>query len=292
MKGIILAGGTGSRLFPITKTVNKHLLPIYDKPMIYYPLSVLMLAGIRNILLITNPEDVDSFRRLFEDGSRLGISLKYMIQENPRGIADAILIGEEFIQNESVCVILGDNVFYGLDLTKILLQAQENKSGATVFGYPVKDARDFGVLEFGEDAQVLSIEEKPTKPRSNFAIPGLYFYDNKAVKIAKKLKPSARKELEITDLNREYLQRGELHGIQMGRGMAWLDTGTPHGLIKAAEFVEVIQSRQGFYIACIEEIAWRRGFIDENQLYELGKEMNMTEYGKYILSLLEGYSSK
>lgn len=286
MKGIILAGGTGSRLFPMTKAVNKHLLPIYDKPLIYYPLSVLMLAGIRDIMLISNPEDMDSFQRLFGDGSDIGVRLTYQEQQDPNGLADALLLGETFIGEDNVCVILGDNLFYGLDLTKILLKAQDLKKGAVVFGYPVKDPRPFGVVEFDGSGKVKSIEEKPDDPRSNFAVPGLYFYDSKAVEIAKQLKPSERGELEITDINKEYLKQGELHAIPMGRGMAWLDTGTPHGLIKAAEFVEAIQSRQGFYIACIEEIAWRRGFIDEDQLRQLGEKLKMTDYGKYILSLL------
>lgn len=287
MKGILLAGGTGSRLFPMTKAVSKQLLPIYDKPLIYYPLSVLMLAGIREILLITTPEDVDSFKRLLGNGSQFGLDLSYEVQIKPNGLADAFLLGEDFVGDDSVCVILGDNLFYGQDLTKILLEAKAHTQGATIFGYPVKDARDFGVIEFDENAAVISIEEKPEKPKSEFAVPGLYFYDSQAMKMAKELTPSKRGELEITELNKEYLKKGQLRAIQMGRGMAWLDTGTPHGLIMAAEFVEAIQSRQGFYIACLEEIAWRRGFISAEQLKDLGKELSVTEYGKYILSLVE-----
>lgn len=285
MKGIILAGGRGTRLYPMTQVISKQLLPIYDKPMIYYPLSVLMLAGIREILIISTPEDTPVYERLLGNGENIGISIQYKVQETPRGLADAFILGEEFIGNDSVCLILGDNVFYGQDLTRILNRAKEQKTGATIFGYPVKDARAFGVVEFDRNRKVLSIEEKPEYPKSNYAVPGLYFYDNRVVEIAKNVKPSKRGEIEITAVNNEYLKMGELNVLPMGRGMAWLDTGTPSGLLKAAEFVEVVQDRQGFYISCIEEIAWRRGFIDQEQLRVLGEKMKMTEYGQYLLSL-------
>lgn len=287
MKGIILAGGKGTRLYPMTKAVSKQLLPIYDKPLIYYPLSILMLAGIREILIISTPEDTPVYERLLGDGLQLGLELSYKVQEIPRGLADAFIIGEEFIGNDNVCLILGDNIFYGQDLTKVLNRAQENKNGAVIFGYPVKDARAFGVVEFDENRKVISIEEKPQKPKSNYAVPGLYFYDNKVIDIAKNIKPSSRGEIEITAVNNAYLELGELNVILLGRGMAWLDTGTPDGMLKAAEYVEAVQSRQGFYIACLEEIAWRRGFINEDQLREIGISLRMTNYGQYILSLLE-----
>lgn len=285
MKGIILAGGKGTRLYPMTKAVSKQLLPIYDKPLIYYPLSVLMLASIKEILVISTPEDVDLFRQLLGDGTKLGISITYKAQDSPKGIADAFIIGEEFIGKDSVCLILGDNIFYGQDLTRILDTAQKENTGATIFGYPVKDARDFGVVEFDKNYNVISIEEKPKNPKSNYAIPGLYFYDNRVIEIAKKIKPSARGELEITAVNNAYLSMNALKVGLLGRGMAWLDTGTPEGMLKAAEYVEAIQSRQGFYISCIEEISWRRGFISTEQLRSIGESLSMTDYGKYILSL-------
>ena len=269
----------------MTKVVSKQLLPIYDKPMIYYPLSVLMLAGIREILIISTPEDTPVYERLLGNGESIGLSVSYKVQEKPRGLADAFILGEEFIGNDSVCLILGDNVFYGQNLTRILRNAIDSLNGATIFGYPVKDARSFGVVEFDKNGKVLSIEEKPEHPKSNYAVPGLYFYDNRVVEIAKSVKPSPRGEIEITAINNAYLEMNELNVILMARGMAWLDTGTPSGLLKAAEFVEVVQDRQGFYVSCIEEIAWRRGFITKEQLRALGENLKMTEYGQYILSL-------
>jgi len=287
MKGIILAGGKGTRLYPMTKAVSKQLLPIYDKPLIYYPLSVLMLAGIRDILIISTPEDTLVYERLLGDGEQLGVSFKYKIQDNPRGLADAFILGEEFIGEDSVCLILGDNVFYGQDLTKVLNEAKASKDGAVIFGYPVKDAKSFGVVEFDENKKVLSIEEKPQKPKSKYAVPGLYFYDNSVVQIAKNITPSLRDEIEITAVNNEYLKNGNLKVVLLGRGMAWLDTGTPDGMLKAAEYVEAVQSRQGYYIACLEEIAWRRGFINTHQFREIGESLKMTDYGQYIISLSE-----
>ena len=288
MKGIILAGGKGTRLYPMTKAVSKQLLPIYDKPMIYYPLSILMLAGIREILIISTPEDTPVYEKLLGDGKRIGISLSYKVQETPRGLADAFILGEDFIGTDSVCLILGDNVFYGLDMTSTLRASMAQNTGATIFGYPVKDPRSFGVVEFDREGKVLSIEEKPEKPKSNYAVPGLYFYDNRVVEIAKQVKPSPRGEIEITAVNNAYLALGELHVNLLGRGMAWLDTGTPEGMLKAAEFVEAVQDRQGFYVSCIEEIAWRRGFISREQLRALGEELKMTDYGRYLISIAEG----
>jgi len=286
MKGIVLAGGKGTRLYPMTKAVSKQLLPIYDKPLVYYPISVLMLAGIRDILIISTPDDIEAYKRLLGDGEKIGVSFSYMTQDKPRGLADAFILGEDFIGKDNVCLVLGDNVFYGQDLTKILNEAKSREEGATVFGYPVKDARAFGVVEFDKDRNVISIEEKPKEPKSNFAVPGLYFYDNDVIEIAKNVQPSKRGELEITSVNNAYLEKGKLKVTLMGRGMAWLDTGNPEGMLKAAEFVETVQARQGFYIACLEEIAWRRGFIDDEQLKALGKELKMTDYGKYLLSLI------
>ena len=285
MKGIVLAGGKGTRLYPMTKAVSKQLLPIYDKPLIYYPLSILLLAGLRDILIISTPEDTPVYEKLLGDGSRLGVCLSYQVQQAPRGLAEAFIIGESFIGTDSVCLILGDNMFYGQNMSRILWNARYRKSGATIFGYPVKDPRTFGVVEFDKDRNVLSLEEKPSIPKSNYAVPGLYFYDNQVVDIAKRIRPSSRGELEITSVNNEYLRMGQLHVELMGRGMAWLDTGTPQGMLKAAEYVEAVQSRQGFYISCLEEIAWRRGFISRAQLQTLGEELKMTEYGQYLLSI-------
>lgn len=287
MKGIILAGGKGTRLYPMTRVVSKQLLPIYDKPLIYYPLSVLMLAGIKDILIISTPNDISSYETLLGTGEHIGIKFTYCVQEEPKGLAEAFILGSDFIGSDNVCLILGDNMFYGSYLTKYLNSAAHREKGATIFGYPVKDARSFGVVEFDKDNKVLSIEEKPENPKSNYAVPGLYFYDNDVVEIAKHVMPSKRGEIEITSVNNEYLKRGNLHVELLGRGMAWLDTGTPNGMLRAAEYVEAVQSRQGFYISCIEEIAWRKGFIDDNQLYVLGDELKMTDYGQYLLSLLE-----
>ena len=287
MKGIILAGGKGTRLYPNTISVSKQLLPIYDKPMIYYPMSVLLLAGIRDILIISTPRDIGAYKELFRDGAQLGIHIEYETQETPRGLADAFILGEKFIGGDSVCLVLGDNVFYGQYFSSLLSSAmkQAETVGAAVFGYPVKNPREFGVVEFDENNRVLSIEEKPEHPKSNFAVPGLYFYDNSVVKIAKEVIPSVRGEIEITSVNNAYLEQGRLQVTLMGRGMAWLDTGSPDGMHKAGDFVKTVQETQGFYISCIEEIAWRRGYITLEQLHALGGQMKMTDYGKYILSL-------
>ncbi len=290
MKGIILAGGKGTRLYPITKAVSKQLLPVYDKPLVYYPLSVLMLAGIREILIISTPEDINAYIRLLGDGNQIGLKISYKVQDTPKGLADAFILGADFINDDNVCLVLGDNVFYGQDLTRVLNKAVARTKGATIFGYPVKDARSFGVVEFSKDGKVISIEEKPQKPRSNYAVPGLYFYDNRVVNIASNVLPSARGEIEITSVNNEYLKMGELHVELLGRGMAWLDTGTPQGMLNAAQYVEAVQSRQGFYISCIEEIAWRRGFITTDQLRSIGKSLKNTEYGEYLISITETLS--
>ncbi len=289
MKGIILAGGRGTRLYPMTLTVSKQLLPIYDKPLIYYPLSVLLLAGIRDILIISTPQDTDNYRNLLGGGSRIGVRFEYAVQDEPRGLADAFILGADFIGDDSVCLVLGDNVFYGQDFSGILSRAKKQAEtvGAAIFGYPVKNPKQFGVVEFDDDHNVISIEEKPSKPKSGYAVPGLYFYNNDVAEIAKNVKPSERGEIEITSVNNEYLRRGKLKVTLMGRGMAWLDTGTPKGMHKAAGFVKTVQEMQGFYISCIEEIAWRRGFIDDKRLKEIGRELSMTDYGQYLLSLLE-----
>lgn len=287
MKGIILAGGKGTRLYPMTKAVSKQLLPVYDKPMIYYPLSALLLAGISDILIISTDFDLPLYKKLLGDGSQLGISITYEIQDEPKGLAEAFIIGKEFIGNDNVCLILGDNIFYGQDFTKILKEAKSRTTGATIFGYPVKDPTAFGVVEFDKDKKVISIEEKPKNPKSKYAVPGIYFYDNEVVKIAQEIKPSKRGELEITEVNNQYLKKGKLHVSIMGRGLAWFDTGTPEGILSASEYVEAVQSRQGFYISCLEEIAWRRGFIDKEQLRKLGEELQKTDYGQYLISLAD-----
>ncbi|RDV01476.1 glucose-1-phosphate thymidylyltransferase [Sphingorhabdus pulchriflava] len=287
MRGIILAGGSGTRLHPATLAINKQLLPVYDKPMIYYPLSTLMLAGIREILIISSPEFLDNYRCLFGDGSDLGIKLDYAIQPKPEGLAQAFHIGSDFIGDQSAALVLGDNIFYGSGFQTLLSAASQRPAGATVFAYEVSDARSYGVIELDNDGRALSIEEKPSEPKSNFAVTGLYFYDNRVIDLAKEIKPSARGELEITDLNRLYMEMGELYVERMGRGYAWLDTGTHDSLVEASEFVRVIQNRTGHMIACLEEIAFRQGFIDADQLRKCGASMSKTKYGQYILALSE-----
>lgn len=286
-KGIILAGGSGTRLYPITKGVSKQLLPIYDKPMVYYPLSVLMLAGIRDILIISTPEDIDGFKRLLSDGSELGVNINYAVQPNPDGLAQAFIIGEEFIGDSNVCLVLGDNIFYGQGFTPLLQQAVNRQKGATVFGYQVKDPERFGVVEFDDNKRAISIEEKPIRPKSHFAVTGLYFYDNDVIDIAKQVQPSERGELEITTINQMYMQRGDLNVELLGRGFAWLDTGTHESLLEAGMFVEMIEKRQGYKIACLEEISLNNGWLNRQQVLRIGQTMNKNDYGKYLISLAE-----
>lgn len=287
MKGIILAGGYGTRLYPITKSISKHLLPVYDKPLIYYPLSILMLAGIRDILIISTERDIPLYRDLLGDGTQLGLTFSYQVQEKPRGLAEAFIVGEKFIGDENVALILGDNIFYGQHFSELLRQAVSTMDGATVFGYWVRDPRAYGVVEVDSRGNAVSIEEKPQAPRSHYAVPGLYFYDNKVIEIAHSITPSARGELEITDVNREYMKEGKLHVLVMGRGMAWLDAGTHDSLLEASTFIETIQKRQGLYVACIEEIAFRKGYITTTQLKSLANCLNNTEYGRYLNELAE-----
>ena len=291
MKGIILAGGSGTRLYPLTKAISKQIMPVYDKPMIYYPLSTLMLAGIREVLIISTPRDLPVFKELLEDGSQLGMDIQYAVQEAPNGLAEAFIIGADFIGDDSVALVLGDNIFYGQSFSQTLKNARdrvEKNGGATIFGYYVRDPREYGVVEFDENGKAISIEEKPEQPKSNYAVPGLYFYDNDVVKIAKTITPSARGELEITEVNNAYLDRGDLFVETLGRGFAWLDTGNHDMLLAAANFVSTIQKRQGLYVSCIEEIAFKRGFINADQLKELAKPLMKSEYGKYLVDVAEG----
>lgn len=291
MKGIILAGGSGTRLYPLTKAISKQIMPVYDKPMIYYPLSILMLAGIREVLIISTPRDLPVFEELLDDGSQLGMRLSYAVQETPRGLADAFIIGDEFIGSDHVALILGDNIFYGQSFSAVLKRVAErtqSQPGATIFGYYVRDPREYGVVEFDADGKAISIEEKPEKPKSNYAVPGLYFYDNDVVDIAKNVKPSRRGEIEITSVNNEYLKRGTLHVETLGRGFAWLDTGNHDALLDAADFVAAFQKRQGLYVSCIEEIAYKRGFISKEQLLKLAEPLMKTAYGKYLVEVAEG----
>ncbi|WMC91762.1 glucose-1-phosphate thymidylyltransferase RfbA [Kineothrix sp. MB12-C1] len=288
MKGIILAGGSGTRLYPLTKAISKQIMPVYDKPMIYYPLSTLMLAGIREILIISTPRDVPVFEELFGTGEQLGLSISYAVQEQPRGLADAFIIGADFIGSDSVALVLGDNIFYGQSFSKVLREVAERGRGATIFGYYVRDPREYGVVEFDDNGKALSIEEKPENPKSNYAVPGLYFYDNDVVDIAQNVKPSARGEIEITSINNEYLRRGTLMVETLGRGFAWLDTGNHDSLLDAADFVSAFQKRQGLYISCIEEIAYKRGFITKEQLLKLAEPLMKTDYGKYMIEVANG----
>ena len=291
MKGIILAGGSGTRLYPLTRAISKQIMPVYDKPMIYYPLSTLMLAGIREVLIISTPRDLPTFKELFGDGSQLGMRFEYAIQEKPRGLADAFIIGDKFIGNDAVALVLGDNIFYGQSFSKLLLQVAartEKEKGATIFGYYVRDPKEYGVVEFDKDGKAISIEEKPANPKSNYAVPGLYFYDNDVVEIAKSVLPSARGEIEITSINNEYLNRGTLHVETMGRGFAWLDTGNHDALLDAANFVATFQKRQGLYVSCIEEIAYKRGFITKDELLKLAEPLMKTAYGKYLTEVANG----